>query len=293
MSSSSPSSPSSQPQPPQQSTQPLRPTSHNNDNPPSSPQTSPPFTSPQDLLTYLYKDLTRLSSVASPSCVLHPADKSLPTCVGVEACQRHEEDLVRAGRGTLRMVVEGVLFGCVMGRLELGGGGEVREGFCGVWRFERETDGDGGEVRVVEHWENLTPEGGGRVKEWMGKEGSIPQPQLFLQTNPLPPLLCQQPPPLPHLRLKQPPQLKLDKLAVHRQLPPLPRRQAPQPHMLWPPPPADLDQRHAQDVGDVPRVPPLRGRDLGAELFVQGRELGRVLAVEGGEGRGLGGGYDP
>ncbi|KAK0718893.1 hypothetical protein B0T21DRAFT_351675 [Apiosordaria backusii] len=150
-----------------QQNEPLRLTPHDDTSSTTAEETRPPFSSPRALLQYLYQDVTRFGGIASENCALHPADRTLPPCLGVAACQQHEEQLVQSTRGTLRMVVEIITvdsrneFGCVMGLLELGGG-VVREGFCGVWRFESWADGNGiRRVRAVEHWENLTTEGGG------------------------------------------------------------------------------------------------------------------------------------
>ncbi|KAI0480759.1 hypothetical protein GGR56DRAFT_671844 [Xylariaceae sp. FL0804] len=155
------------------------------------------FSSNAELLRYLYADLTRISQVSAPDIVLHRYASSssglLPrTLVGAAAAQAHEEALVAATGGTLRMDVESVSanahFGAVLGVLRArrrrpgdGGGDEVGDGagpqdatgdgdgdaglrpdlalpFCGVWRF---VDG-----RAVEHWENgaAPPE---EVESWL------------------------------------------------------------------------------------------------------------------------------
>ncbi|KAK4199605.1 hypothetical protein QBC40DRAFT_227599 [Triangularia verruculosa] len=282
-----------------QSQQPLRLTPH--DGPPSrenettttttqpqqqQQQQQPPFTSPRALLEYLYKDVTRFSHIASPACVLHPADRSAAACLGIQACQAHEENLVAATRGTLKMEVEQITvsssgeFGCVMGAFELGGCGEVREPFCGVWRFEVvDVEGKKGVVRAVEHWENLTPEGGGRVRGWVERGGGV--------RTPLAPLRPQQTDSLPHLLLKQRPELKLDKLRVNHQLPRLLNAQVVQVHVLWPPALPHLDEGHAQDIGNVLGVLLLCVRDLLPEPAVEHGKLGDVLLVERGERAGL------
>ncbi|VBB73242.1 Putative protein of unknown function [Podospora comata] len=260
-----------------QQSEPLRLTPH--DTSPEQPQqqqNKPPFSSARDLLEYLYEDVTRLSQIASENCVLHPADNSLPPCLGVAACQAHEEELLKTTRGTLKMRVESITlsssheFGCVMGKFELGGG-EVRETFCGVWRFEMGAT-DGEEVRAVEHWENLTPEARRRVADL--------RPQLPPQPLPLPPLRLEQSLPLPHLPLKHPTQLKLDKLATIRQLSHLPLRYLTQVHMPRPPAPSHLHRRHPQDISDIPRMPLPRGRELGAEPAIQSSKLRDVPPVE-------------
>ncbi|KAK4157003.1 hypothetical protein C8A00DRAFT_12105 [Chaetomidium leptoderma] len=99
--------------------------------------TTPPLPpSPQARLTYLYQDLTRLSQIASPHIILHPADRNLssssptprspPPLTGIAAAQQHEEQLLAATGGTLVMDVESItvgadgVFGCVLGVLRAG-----------------------------------------------------------------------------------------------------------------------------------------------------------------------------
>ncbi|KAI1344123.1 hypothetical protein F5Y15DRAFT_410974 [Xylariaceae sp. FL0016] len=112
-----------------------------------------PFPTTAALLHYLYRDLTRLSDVASADLVLHPfAPANSQPLVGIAAAQAHEEALVKATRATLVMDVESVTandnFGVVMGTLRAKKDGlkDLAMPFCGVWRFE------GG--LAVEHWEN-------------------------------------------------------------------------------------------------------------------------------------------
>ncbi|KAK4178869.1 hypothetical protein QBC36DRAFT_366020 [Triangularia setosa] len=247
----------------QQQTEPLRLTPHHDDNDTTAApaaaaeeegeqEPGPPFTSPYSLLKYLYADVARFRSVASENCVLHPADRSADDCVGVEACQRHEENLLKATRGTLQMRVEQMTvsssreFGCVMGQFELGAGGEVRESFCGVWRFETVEDEEKGKrkvARVVEHWENLTPEGGRRVAEWR-------------------------------------PKLKLNKLGINRQFPHLLNTQIVQIHISWLSALSHLNHRHPQDVSNILGVLLLYGCDLPSESLAECSKLGDVLLVK-------------
>ncbi|KAK0723334.1 hypothetical protein B0T26DRAFT_740310 [Lasiosphaeria miniovina] len=116
------------------------------------------------LLRYLYSDVRRISDVASPDIILHPADRRVsasrvvdgaagrPPLVGLAAAQAHEDALVAATRGTLRMDVQGMIadahFGAVLGvlRATRQGCDDLAVPFCGVWRF---VDG-----WAVEHWEN-------------------------------------------------------------------------------------------------------------------------------------------
>ncbi|KAK4102254.1 hypothetical protein N658DRAFT_469834 [Parathielavia hyrcaniae] len=103
----------------------------------------PPPTTPQARLAYLYEDVTRLSQIAAPDIILHPADRDVhlqlphhpheqhphprPPLVGLAAAQQHEDELVARTGGTLRMDVESITvaadggFGCVMGVLRVGG----------------------------------------------------------------------------------------------------------------------------------------------------------------------------
>jgi hypothetical protein len=140
------------------------------------PNIIPP--TPLTRLTYLYKNITRLSQIASPDLILHPADRALttpprPPLVGIAACQAHEEAFLAATGGTLVMEVESIrvsetgVFGCALGVLrafrcrgrgaEGGGDGDggdeegeagmekIEMSFCGVWRFDEMG-------MAVEHW---------------------------------------------------------------------------------------------------------------------------------------------
>ncbi|KAI1426570.1 hypothetical protein F5Y12DRAFT_270575 [Xylaria sp. FL1777] len=112
------------------------------------------FEHPQELLRYLYADLTRISQVVSPNIILHPYDASLANLHGITAVQAHEEALVAATGSTLSMSVESILvssvFGVVSGtmRARRPGSEDLEAGFRGLWRFE---DGI-----PVEHWEAIT-----------------------------------------------------------------------------------------------------------------------------------------
>jgi hypothetical protein len=90
------------------------------------PNIIPP--TPLTRLTYHYKNITRLSQIASPDLILHPADRALttpprPPLVGIAACQAHEEAFLAATGGTLVMEVESIrvsetgVFGCALGVL--------------------------------------------------------------------------------------------------------------------------------------------------------------------------------
>jgi hypothetical protein len=91
-------------------------TTNNNPIPPASkPEPDPSIlpTTPQTRLAYLYKDITRLSQIASPHIILHPADRNLttpprPPLVGIAACQAHEEAFLAATGGTLAMEAESI-----------------------------------------------------------------------------------------------------------------------------------------------------------------------------------------
>ncbi|KAI1288789.1 hypothetical protein F5Y03DRAFT_389034 [Xylaria venustula] len=109
---------------------------------------------PKQLLQYLYADLTRLSEVVSRGIILHPFDTRHVTLHGITAVQAHEEALVAATDGTLRMDVESIVvsgdFAVVPGTMRASKPGleDLEVGFCGLWRFE---DGV-----PVEHWEEVT-----------------------------------------------------------------------------------------------------------------------------------------
>ncbi|KAI1130455.1 hypothetical protein F5Y10DRAFT_235697 [Nemania abortiva] len=113
---------------------------------------TPTFKNTEELLRYLYADLTRLSQVASPDIILHPFDDPSAPLHGIAAAQAHEEALIAASGGTLVMDVEtieadsqfGVVLGMMRGRtLDLE---DIAVSFLGLWRF---VDG-----KPVEHWEH-------------------------------------------------------------------------------------------------------------------------------------------
>ncbi|KAI0417881.1 hypothetical protein F5X98DRAFT_386718 [Xylaria grammica] len=136
--------------------------------PAPAPATNEPirFADPEELLRYLYADLTRLSQVASPRLVLHRYDGGAPLR-GVAAAQAHEEALVAATGGTLRMDVErvtlegplGGVHGVMRARKPAGrpGAADLAARFYGLWRFE-----DG---RPVEHFENIVGDAA-EVAKW-------------------------------------------------------------------------------------------------------------------------------
>ncbi|KAI0432063.1 hypothetical protein F5Y09DRAFT_340014 [Xylaria sp. FL1042] len=118
---------------------------------------------PEQLLQYLYADLRRLSEVVSPDIVLHPFDTRHTSLHGVAEVQAHENALVAATDGTLRMDVESMAvsgnYAVVAGtiRARKTGLADLEAGFCGLWRFE---DGI-----PVEHWEEVTGDAQ-RVSRW-------------------------------------------------------------------------------------------------------------------------------
>lgn len=144
----------------------------------ATPNTKPtPDTTPLTNLHLLYKDITRLSQIASPLLILHPADRALVSpprapLLGIKAAQQHEEDLVKAATargGRLVFRVESIqvdgsgTFGVVLGVLEGGlvgagaavapagggGGGGSNKGASdskGV-SGEESSEGDGGRER--------------------------------------------------------------------------------------------------------------------------------------------------
>lgn len=140
------------------------------------------FASTEQLLRYLYEDLTRISQVVSADIILHRADRDLlqagesEPVRGVDAVQAHQEALVAAARGTLRMEVESISanehFGAVLGILHACSSASDHEGevtgellampFCGLWRF---VDGV-----AVEHWENAADPA--RLREWLKRAAS-------------------------------------------------------------------------------------------------------------------------
>lgn len=164
-------------------------------------QQLPPFTSPADLLRFVYADVTRLEQVSAPSIVLHPAVASgngQGDRIGIKRAQQHEEELVKAlgGKKNTKMEVESLVanadFGCVMGRMvaegrsnhgeessgndelddEDGRGDRLEVSFCGVWRFEwKDEEWESGRkkrtVWAAEHWENLTVEGKEEAVRWL------------------------------------------------------------------------------------------------------------------------------
>lgn len=142
------------------------------------PGPSPNFESTEQLLRYVYTDLTRISQVVSADIILHPADQGLSSSRGpvrgITAVQAHAEEVVAATNGTVRLEVVSLIandhFGAVLGTLhacsfEGGGKGNLNDDggrkfampFCGLWRF---VDG-----KAVEHWENATDPV--RLRAWL------------------------------------------------------------------------------------------------------------------------------
>ncbi|KAI1325247.1 hypothetical protein F5Y16DRAFT_401558 [Xylariaceae sp. FL0255] len=120
----------------------------------------------EDLLRYLYADLTRISTVSSPDIILHRFDDSSSLVRGVVAVQEWEEGLIASTGGSMKMDVESVTanahFGTVMGMIRAKG---IRPGhkdlsvpFCGLWRF---VDG-----KAVEHWETIAGDPG-TIAKWV------------------------------------------------------------------------------------------------------------------------------
>lgn len=131
----------------------------------------PSFASHEELLRWLYADLTRLERVAAPTLLLHRYDDHARPLRGAAAAQAHEEALVAATGGTLVMDVESVAatahFGTVMGTLRAGGGRlrpPLAVPFCGVWRFDAQG-------RLAEHWENVAVETS-VVERWFQEEAA-------------------------------------------------------------------------------------------------------------------------
>jgi hypothetical protein len=122
------------------------------------------FKDTTELLHYLYADLTRLCHVASPDIILHPFNDHSAPLRGIAAAQAHEETIVNATGGTLKMDVESVVanshFGAVLGVLrgQSPGQDDLAVPFCGLWRF---VDG-----KAVEHWEN-TAGNSEEIVEWL------------------------------------------------------------------------------------------------------------------------------
>ncbi|KAK8112111.1 uncharacterized protein PG998_008568 [Apiospora kogelbergensis] len=121
------------------------------------PSATPSFANSDDMLRWLYADLTRISQVASADLVLHRLNDHGRPLRGAAAAQQHEEGLVAAAGGTLAMDVDRVstnaYFGSVMGTLRARSTNtnipDLAVPFCGVWRFD-----DRG--RLAEHWENVS-----------------------------------------------------------------------------------------------------------------------------------------
>ncbi|KAK3372996.1 hypothetical protein B0T24DRAFT_678480 [Lasiosphaeria ovina] len=112
-----------------------QPASHEAGARPASPP-APPFQDTTALLRYLYSDVRRISDVASPDILLHPADRHVSASRAA-----YEDALVAATRGTLRMDVQSMIpnahFGAVLGvlRATKQGCDDLAVSFCGVWRF--------------------------------------------------------------------------------------------------------------------------------------------------------------
>ncbi|KAK7954208.1 hypothetical protein PG996_015094 [Apiospora saccharicola] len=125
-----------------------------NDRQPSAP--APTFANSDDMLRWLYADLTRISQIATPDIILHRVHDHSRPLRGAAAAQAHEEGLVAAAGGTLVMEVDQVSsnehFGTVMGTLRAQsrhkGVPDLAAPFCGVWRFD-------GKGKLAEHWENV------------------------------------------------------------------------------------------------------------------------------------------
>ncbi|KAK6833254.1 hypothetical protein PG987_007948 [Apiospora arundinis] len=130
--------------------------------------TPPAFANSDDMLRWLYADLTRISQVAHPDIVLHRVHDHSHPLRGAAAAQQHEEGLVAAAGGTLVMDVDRVSanahFGSVMGTLRARSANKSKAipdlavPFCGVWRFD-----DRG--RLAEHWENVAADAD-KVARW-------------------------------------------------------------------------------------------------------------------------------
>lgn len=124
--------------------------------PPPAAPSPPTFANSDDMLRWLYADLTRISQVAAPDIILHRVHDHGDPLRGAAAAQAHEEGLVAAAGGTLVMAVERVSatehFGTVLGTLRAqsrhAGVPDLAAPFCGVWRFD-------GKGRLAEHWENV------------------------------------------------------------------------------------------------------------------------------------------
>ncbi|KAK8136073.1 hypothetical protein PG984_004013 [Apiospora sp. TS-2023a] len=120
------------------------------------PAPAPIFSNSDDMLRWLYADLTRISQVATPDIILHRVHDHSRPLRGAAAAQAHEEGLVAAAGGTLVMEVDRVSsnehFGTVMGTLRAQsrhkGVPDLAAPFCGVWRFD-------GKGKLAEHWENV------------------------------------------------------------------------------------------------------------------------------------------
>lgn len=136
------------------------------------------FASTEQLLRYLYENLTRISQVVSADIILHTADRHLlpsgKSVRGVDAVQAHQEGLIAATNGTLRMEVESISanvhFAAVLGTLHACSTSDheadahhhtmdekLAMPFCGLWRL---ADGV-----IVEHWENAADPA--RLREWL------------------------------------------------------------------------------------------------------------------------------
>ncbi|KAK8066763.1 hypothetical protein PG997_013510 [Apiospora hydei] len=141
----------------------------------SSSSSTPTFANSDDMLRWLYADLTRISQVAAPGIVLHRVGDHGHPLRGAAAAQAHEDGLVAAAGGTLVMDVDRVStnahFGTVLGTLRAQARSQTQTQnipdlavpFCGVWRFdERE--------RLAEHWENVSVDPA-KVARWFEEAG--------------------------------------------------------------------------------------------------------------------------
>ncbi|KAK7966329.1 uncharacterized protein PG986_000606 [Apiospora aurea] len=139
----------------------------------SSSSSTPTFANSDDMLRWLYADLTRISQVAAPDIVLHRVGDHGRPLRGAAAAQAHEDGLVAAAGGTLAMDVDRVStnahFGTVLGTLRAQARGQSQPipdlavPFCGVWRFDERG-------RLAEHWENVSVDPA-KVARWFEEAG--------------------------------------------------------------------------------------------------------------------------
>ncbi|KAJ2970731.1 hypothetical protein NUW58_g9610 [Xylaria curta] len=97
---------------------------------PTTTTTCRDFADNEELLLYLYADLSRLSEFASEDIIIHPVHDHQQLIQGIEAAQAHENALIEGTGGTLVMDVEfveaypevGVVAGVLRGRKGGAGG---------------------------------------------------------------------------------------------------------------------------------------------------------------------------